>query len=422
MNENRKMSVWAWVASFPLAYFWVWLFVNPLFSGKGTFWLFPLFTAAYFAWVELALHQKSAKSREHWFWAACTMLIAVSVAAHRGNAVQGFQVFVIHVFAAYYVYCRGGILSDGMTSEWLPWDLAEMSCVPMLRIFNRLRDFWVAVYRRFADRAASAEASGKRWKSLLLTLLVVAIALPVFFGAANLLSAADETFAEVWKSVGDLLTWEVALPESAVEFLLRLVLSLPVGAFLYGLVSAALTRDASILPAKEGRETVARLRFAPVSAGYVVLGGFIGLYLLFFGTQAKVLLGAFQGVVPGKLTASEYARSGFFQLCQVMAINFGVLLGAAKLSRVPLRENRILRGMSCALMVESILLAVTAASKLWLYIDRFGFTPLRYTSMWGIIVLTAGCVLAIASLHKPCHPFRKWVWFAAATFTALCFF
>ena len=153
-----------------------------------------------------------------------------------------------------------------------------------------------------------------------------------------------------------------------------------------------------------------------------VLGCFIALYLVFFGVQAGHLLGAFIGSVPGKLTAAQYARQGFFQLTLVMAINF-LLLGAAALcSREAPARHRVLRGMGTALMVESIFLAVTAAAKLGLYISRFGFTPLRLLSMWGVLVMTAGCVLTIGSLQGLRGAARKWVWFAAATFTALCFF
>ena len=99
------------------------------------------------------------------------------------------------------------------------------------------------------------------------------------------------------------------------------------------------------------------------------------------------------------------------------------LLGAAALcSREAPARHRVLRGMGTVLMVESIFLAVTAAAKLGLYISRFGFTPLRLLSMWGVLVMTAGCVLTIGSLQGLRGAARKWVWFAAATFTALCFF
>ena len=73
-------------------------------------------------------------------------------------------------------------------------------------------------------------------------------------------------------------------------------------------------------------------------------------------------------------------------------------------------------------MAESLLLAVTAASKLWLYIDRFGFTPRRLLSSWAVLVLAAGCVLAIASLRRPCRAAQKWIWFAAGSFALLCLY
>ena len=68
-----------------------------------------------------------------------------------------------------------------------------------------------------------------------------------------------------------------------------------------------------------------------------------------------------------------------------------------------------------------LLLAVTAGSKLWLYIDCFGFTPLRLQSAWLICSLAFGCIAAIWSIVRKKETFRAWAIFSAATLTALHF-
>ena len=145
---------------------------------------------------------------------------------------------------------------------------------------------------------------------------------------------------------------------------------------------------------------------------------FAGLYVLFFLVQAGNLLAAFRGQIPGTLTAAKYARSGFFQLCLVMGINF-LLLELGSLLAVRNRTGVIL---SAVLMVQSLLLAVTAGAKLWLYIHRFGFTPLRLLSAWAVVTLSAGCIFTLLHLAGKAHSFRRWLYFAVLTFTALCFY
>lgn len=105
-----------------------------------------------------------------------------------------------------------------------------------------------------------------------------------------------------------------------------------------------------------------------------------------------------------------------------MAINFGLILASSILSKVPFHQSRVLRTMTQILLSASILLAFTAASKLILYIDRFGFTPHRLLSFWAILILTSGCIFTNIAILRNKSYFEKWIWFSVATFVPLCFF
>ena len=72
-----------------------------------------------------------------------------------------------------------------------------------------------------------------------------------------------------------------------------------------------------------------------------------------------------------------FAMSESVQLCAVMAINFFLIW----LLSILAKQNRAGKWLQGLLMVQSIFLAVTAGAKLWLYISRFGFTPLRLLSL-----------------------------------------
>lgn len=111
--------------------------------------------------------------------------------------------------------------------------------------------------------------------------------------------------------------------------------------------------------------------------------------------QGSYLFGAFRHRLPAGFTVAQYARQGFFQLCMVMGVNFLLLWLVTHSSRALNRPGRI---MCTVLLAQSILLAVTALSKLALYIACFGFTPLRLQSSWLVCVLLAGCAAWLVSL------------------------
>ena len=101
-----------------------------------------------------------------------------------------------------------------------------------------------------------------------------------------------------------------------------------------------------------------------------------------------------------------------------MAINFFLIWLLSLLTKA----SHLGRGLQAVMMVQSIFLVVTAGAKLWLYIARFGFTPLRLLSAWAVLVLAAGCLLMLYTLGSGKKTFRLWLYLAAGTFTALCFY
>ncbi len=152
-----------------------------------------------------------------------------------------------------------------------------------------------------------------------------------------------------------------------------------------------------------------------------LLGGFVLLYALYFGVQLEYFLGAFWGELPAHFTFSEYARKGYFELCQLMTLNFTVLALAAKCSTVPLRKTKALKTAAVVLLISSLLFAATAFAKLGLYISAYGITELRMLSCWGVSVLCVAVALALASIHRARPVFAKLMYVACASFTVLCF-
>lgn len=423
----------AWI-SYPVAYLYVaglWFGFALLPWNTAADWL--LFSAAFFLWGEWAARARerrtgrrlsAAARRESWFWLACAAGIVLGGCLHGDLIWSSWESLALHGIAAYWVLCRMGLLAEGGTGALFPLDsLNALVVEPFRSFFSRISTLIRALGDVLAHRrAAQPQGRRVRWKSLGLSLLWVAAALPFVVLAACLLIRADDGFARLMQSLILWQGWSLpqALRQAWDEIWLRGLAALPVGAYLHGLVGGCLRREKPWIDAPALRRETERVRFVPRGGAAVVFAALLGLYLLFFAVQGGYLFGAFTGRPPEGFTVAQYARQGFFQLCQVAALNFGLLAAAAKCSRRPLRQDRLLRTLALLLMAANLLLAVTAFSKLGLYIMTFGFTQKRLLSSWAVLSLAAGSVLAGASILRPFRAVRVWLWFSAAAFSVMC--
>ena len=120
------------------------------------------------------------------------------------------------------------------------------------------------------------------------------------------------------------------------------------------------------------------------------------VYVVFFISQWDYYVPAFTRVLPDELTYAEYARSGFFQLCGVCAINAVMLLLFNLLIKRTEKKHDILRIVYSSLIsVFSLILAATALSKMMLYIDCFGLTRKRVYATWLILLLCVAFVVVL---------------------------
>ena len=363
-----------------------------------------VFAALFTLAVELVYARRRA-GWEPYVWLACMWVCLMSCAWLQAQVWGALGLLAAHLFAVYYVLARSGGLLDGRTSSFLPLDgVNALLIAPFGSFFLRIRVLW---------RTLSGLWTGKG-RSRASALAAVAVAAVLLWAALSLLARADATFSMGVQGLLRLLD-----SEHLVNFLFRLLLSLPVGAYLYGLVFGCARRaPARVQAQRAGLDRWrASLRRVPDGVWCVLLAIFAAVYAVFFCIQGRYLFGAFGRSLPAGFTVAEYARQGFFELCRVMALNFA-LAGAVWLSGA--RRSRGERGMLTVLLLESVLFAVTAASKLWLYIDCFGFTPLRLQSAWLIVSLFAGCVCALISLWSGRKTLRAWAILSALTFSALC--
>jgi hypothetical protein len=120
-----------------------------------------------------------------------------------------------------------------------------------------------------------------------------------------------------------------------------------------------------------------------------VLGLICLLYIVFIGSQLPYFFSAFAGQRPeGWQVYSEYARSGFFELCQIAAINLSLLTLANLFCRKLQGRNYALKILNCLLSLLTLLLIATAFSKMALYIGAYGLSIRRLLPCLFMVFLT----------------------------------
>ena len=397
-----------------------------VYLGSG-WWALPLFAAGFIAAGEY-LYRDVKRPWESWVWLACVVVIAgcitwrslhpnqydsrLDVQVMQEYAIPSSLAFLaLHILAVYWLLCRSGRLTGGESGHLLPLDALNGAVIfPAKHFFLRIRTvFYTLTHLRGADQKRQPVV-------VFAVVLALAAALSLLVLAIQELSGADAVFQDGAKRFLALLT-----PQIDDLVLWRFLLSLPIGAYLFGLVAGTGRESIEALRGRgEAVESCLRsLRKVPFGVWIAVMAVFSAVYLAFFGLQASYLFGAFTRTLPEGYTVAEYARQGFFSLCRVMAVNFALLWLVTRSCAQPVRGKRSVLLLCTGILAESLLFAVIAASKLYLYISSFGFTPLRLQSAWLIVVLFAGCACALYALWGGKKAMKGWMLFAGVTLALL---
>ncbi len=318
------------------------------------------------------------------------------------------------VLASLFVLETGGLACFPQNGRLFPLDLfRSLFSFPLCSFSFRLRTLLrcaKCIRGRLNSRSRSRLMYGLCTAGISLIFLVIAVAL---------LRSADAGFD------GLIRRWCSAVRfEGAKKPLLIFLLSLLPGALLFGLVEGARNADDARFRNEENGliRKAAHLRRLPSGVWNTVLCLFCAVYLLFFGIQAAELIPAFMtNLAPGSFTMADYAKQGFFEMCALSALNFTLLATDALTSDIPVRQRSFSRVMFSLILAENILFVLLALLKLFLYLQAFGFTPLRMQGAFGITVLLAGCIMSLIWLHSGKHTARAFIRFTLLLLTATLF-
>jgi len=149
------------------------------------------------------------------------------------------------------------------------------------------------------------------------------------------------------------------------------------------------------------------------------------IFAVFCYIQFAFLFTGGANTLPPSITYAEYARTGFFQLLFITIINFSVLIAFLKLF------DKLAPAIRLMLLFLAIFTGVLIASSFYrmnMYIDVFGFTPLRLMVITFLTMETFFLAAAIIALFRPKFKLIRFflvvgmVFFLIANFTSTAYF
>ena len=212
------------------------------------------------------------------------------------------------------------------------------------------------------------------------------IAVPVVLVFVSLFSAADAVFASV---VDELTRFDLDLGTAPGRGLLAAVLA--------WLAAGALALAAS-RPSAERRGEVAEAPTRWQLGTTEVLTVLVVVDVLFAGfvaLQAAYLFGGLDTLEATGITYSAYARSGFFELVAVAVLSGGLIVAADRLVR---HRSAVVVGAAIGLTGFTLVVLASAALRLRLYQEAYGWTELRLYVLGTIVLLAVVLAALVATL------------------------
>jgi hypothetical protein len=232
---------------------------------------------------------------------------------------------------------------------------------------------------------SSEGKSNSTWNQLRKVLFGLLLALPLLFIVISLLASADSIFESWLAGIPNLLEG-VSLGDWVLRAFVALMISLYTFTYLWGLLFPKADRTESEPKRAEYQDSfpeegipIERVRISldPIVAGTLLVSVNI-VYALFAAIQFSYLFGAANGMLPEGTVYSEYARRGFAELVMVALINLGLLLvGMHSIRRSGTIAERIRKLLLSILVCCTVIMLVSAFSRLSLYESAYGYTLTR---------------------------------------------
>lgn len=139
-------------------------------------------------------------------------------------------------------------------------------------------------------------------------------------------------------------------------------------------------------------------------------------YLLYLFSQLAYFFSAFSSILPEgyEFTVAIYARRGFFELCAISVINLIIITISLLLSSQDGKINTSIKLLCSFISFFTLIICLTAISKMVLYIDSFGMTVLRITTSAFMVFLIIVFIAVMLKIYISKIKVMKVALFSAA--------
>ena len=346
----------------------------------------PVYVAAFSAAVLIVTGRRVTGNSG--FLMGVSLLLAVSCALHAHAGMTILNCFAILLLSAMATFELSG---QSRYSVLELRDIPEAVRLSFIALFTRIdRPFKAAKHCSRRNSGAILRAAA----IVLGTLVLLAVVLA-------LLASADMVFGSFFAGIAEWLR-ELSFGTVLWHIVRAVILALLIASgltFLRDPAPTQLKRTAS------GRERRALPFLVPVLTLDLV-------YVLFCAIQLRYLFGGAEAASMAGGWA-EYARTGFFQLVAVAVIDLALCLFGTDADRFADKGGTVLRIADAVMLLLTAVILVSAWYRMHLYIAAFGLSVLRLMTLWGMLMIALGLLLAGGKLVRPDFGFWR-VFFAAA--------
>lgn len=285
----------------------------------------------------------------------------------------------------------------------------SVSVAGNVRIKDEMEDYMIEdlylgfLYRPFANFGVqiktliSIPKKGISFTKIATTGIAIAITLIITAIAVNKLSTVDNNFAKIIDNMVDI---DLGINFNFFKIVGTIIASQYLFAMFYSCVNkwnSYQFNETQIITLREKRKIIPEMIFI---LPMIVLSI---IYLIFFISHIITL----QEVLEYKgIIYSEYARQGFFELCQIAILNVLLCLSTRGSYAKTQEKSKVISGLSCLLAFSTILIMITAVIKLGLYMSYYGLTIKRIHAAWALFIIFITCILLIVSQSKKIN-FKK---------------
>lgn len=334
--------------------------------------------------------KKITPTKESWYWLALFVINLLSFSLWKEHSLVGWQYLLFFTVGTYWTVTVFGGLLHNRTSNILLLDILNMTLIVPFKNLGALPQSLAYSKTAIQENTIGEEEKekiSKHFSSIIIGLLLV---IPLLAVILPMLVKADGSgvFVRNLREMGRFIERLIPsfMADEMFDFCLNTLFAVPLMFIICGLVFGfSHKRETRKINVTKNREKVARMRILEDTTIITILVIIATMYTIFIFSQSSYYFAAFTGELPASsvynegITAyySDYARDGFFELCRLVVLNLAILLCANLFSKKKRVDSIILKLLNVIIALITLLLILTAYSKMFLYIQVYGLTVLR---------------------------------------------